>query len=186
MDRRQPPGEGLVDREQVPEVRARVPAAAQAVARLVDRPTVPCVLLVLRVVVVVEGAAQVEALKVQFGLDKMLATLNTNNVEETAHAGEVSTGKPGDTQVVGKTNVPAMSPASAPEVLVPQVLVDFTKFADINALGDGEAKQKLHQAVAGMTADGYGRSEPGEFRGIDAGAARALRRYEVPVMDART
>ena len=43
----------------------------------------------------------------------------------------------------------------------------------------GEAKQKLHQAVAGMTADGYGRSEPGEFRGIDAGAARALRRYEV-------
>ena len=85
------------------------------------------------------------ALIVQFGLDKMLATLNTNNVEETAHAGEVSTGKPGDTQVVGKTNVPAMSPASAPEVLVPQVLVDFTKFADINALGDGEAKQKLRK-----------------------------------------
>ena len=66
------------------------------------------------------------ALIVQFGLDKMLATLNTNNVEETAHAGEVSTGKPGDTRAVGKTNAAAMSPASEPDVLVPQVLVDFT------------------------------------------------------------
>jgi hypothetical protein len=42
-----------------------------------------------------------------------------------------------------------------------------------------ETRGKLRQAVKGMTASGYGRTEPGEFRGIDRGAARDLRRFEV-------
>ena len=42
-----------------------------------------------------------------------------------------------------------------------------------------ETRQKLGQVVQGMTASGYGRSEAGEFRGIDRGAARDLRQFEV-------
>jgi hypothetical protein len=42
-----------------------------------------------------------------------------------------------------------------------------------------DTAQKLRRAVEGMTATGYGRSETGEFRGIDRGAARDLSRFEV-------
>ncbi len=43
----------------------------------------------------------------------------------------------------------------------------------------GEAEQKLRLAVENMSANGFGAFEPGEFRGIDRGAIRALRRYQV-------
>jgi hypothetical protein len=42
-----------------------------------------------------------------------------------------------------------------------------------------ETAQKLRKATEGMTPSGYGLTDPGEFRGIDPGAARDLRRFEV-------
>lgn len=42
-----------------------------------------------------------------------------------------------------------------------------------------EAEVKLRQAIRGMTARGYGHTDPGEFRGIDRGARRDLSRFEV-------
>ena len=42
-----------------------------------------------------------------------------------------------------------------------------------------ETRQKLRHAVKGMATSGYGHTDPGEFQGIDSGAARQLSRYEV-------
>ena len=84
---------------------------------------------------------------VQFGLDKVLAALSTNHVEETTHAGEVSPVRPVVTNSVTPANTPPPSLAATPETSLPvrQEMLDFTKYANIDALGDGEAKQKLRK-----------------------------------------
>lgn len=71
----------------------------------------------------------------QLGLDKIEAGAETNNFEATAHAEEAIT----------KSNAgPAAAPNPPPPVARP-VAIDFSKFANIETLGDGEAKQKLRK-----------------------------------------
>lgn len=106
------------------------------------------------------------------GLDAFLAAVNTNNVEQTAEAEKVSGEKPpteaGPSEAAngvanGKTNAgpavasstaapPATNGASladvdsaAPTLEMPRISVDFPKYANLDALGDGEAKQKLRK-----------------------------------------
>ena len=102
------------------------------------------------------------------GMDAFLAAVSTNNVEQTARAEKVSGEKPpaeaGPSAAAnGKTNAgpaaasstispPAtngMSPAdvdsATPTLEMPRISVDFPKYANMDALGDGEAKQKLRK-----------------------------------------
>lgn len=100
----------------------------------------------------------------QAGLDKLLAAAMTNNVEQTVHAEEAAPPKSsaspaGDriTQTVLTAGTVPMAPASKdtqsangeadsePSIAPPSVFVDFSKYADIDVLGDGEAKQKLRK-----------------------------------------
>lgn len=118
----------------------------------------------------------------QFGLDQLIAAASTNNVEETAHAEEVSAEKasppsappgkvappPGVTstpaatavQIARVNPVPTPSPTATPPPSAeagvneadsqppeqpPRLMIDFSKFASIDVLGDGEAKQKLRK-----------------------------------------
>lgn len=78
----------------------------------------------------------------QLGLDKLEAVSETNNFEATAHAEEV----------VKKSSEPASAAANpaaaaAPTATkpLPVTAIDFSKFANIETLGDGEAKQKLRK-----------------------------------------
>jgi HlyD family secretion protein len=119
----------------------------------------------------------------QIGLDDLIATTGTNNVEETTHAEEVSSERASPSSTLpGKIVIPGdalvMPPATAvrpvkvsqspvaPTAAVPppssgeavlkesnaasnepprRLLVDFSKFASVDVLGDGEAKQKLRK-----------------------------------------
>lgn len=69
-------------------------------------------------------------------LDKLAA--NPSNVEATVHAEEVTGGPPGGAMAA------ALEIESPPESRS-WMTVDFSKFANIEALGDGEAKQKLRK-----------------------------------------
>jgi multidrug resistance efflux pump len=98
------------------------------------------------------------------GMDDFLAAVNTNNVELTARAEKVSGEKPPAeagpppatvaTVNATATVLPAAAPAAsdaegedtaAPALEMPRISVDFSKYAYIDALGDGEAKQKLRK-----------------------------------------
>jgi len=106
------------------------------------------------------------------GMDAFLAAVSTNNVELTAQAEKVSGEKPpaaagsppmaaananAQTFVVQTANPAALQPAAkvvpdaepddtaAPALEMPRISVDFSKYANIDALGDGEAKQKLRK-----------------------------------------
>ncbi len=70
------------------------------------------------------------------GLDKLVA--NPSNVEATVHAEEVTGSASGGAMAV------AVGLELPPESR-PWMTVDFSKFANIEALGDGEAKQKLRK-----------------------------------------
>jgi HlyD family secretion protein len=102
------------------------------------------------------------------GMDAFLAAVSTNNVEQTARAEKVSGEKPpaeaGPSAAAnGKTNAgpaaasstisppatngvsPADVDSATPTLEMPRISVDFPKYANMDALGDGEAKQKLRK-----------------------------------------
>jgi RND family efflux transporter MFP subunit len=106
------------------------------------------------------------------GLNDFLDAVRTNNVEQTLRAEEVSNekalaehnGKPpaipvgtGQVATANPANPAAPPPADTPlpngpfasptqtTLEMPKVVVDFSKYASIDALGDGEAKQKLRK-----------------------------------------
>ena len=106
------------------------------------------------------------------GLDAFLAAVDTNNVEQTAQAGKISMDKlPAEAgpstatngAVNSKTNAglvvasataappatngasPADADSAAPTLEMPRISVDFPKYANLDALGDGQAKQKLRK-----------------------------------------
>jgi HlyD family secretion protein len=82
----------------------------------------------------------------ELGLDQVFAAASTNDYKATTHAesavGNGAPGSPGGAKVQ-KTGVVEAEPP-APEV-APRIIIDFSKFADIEVLGDGEAKQKLRK-----------------------------------------
>jgi HlyD family secretion protein len=82
----------------------------------------------------------------ELGLDQVFASASTNDYEATTHAesavGNGATASPGGAKVQKPGVVEAEPPA--PEV-APRIIIDFSKFADIEVLGDGEAKQKLRK-----------------------------------------
>jgi HlyD family secretion protein len=82
----------------------------------------------------------------ELGLDQVFASASTNDYEATTHAesavGNGAPVSPGGAKVQKPGVVEAESPA--PEV-APRIIIDFSKFADIEVLGDGEAKQKLRK-----------------------------------------
>lgn len=106
------------------------------------------------------------------GLDAFLAAVSTNNVEQTVQAKRISgdmpaaaTGPsaPANGSADARTNAepvaanaaaasPATNGASPPDLdsatptlEMPRIQVDFLKYANLDALGDGEAKQKLRK-----------------------------------------
>ena len=106
------------------------------------------------------------------GLDAFLIAVSTNNVEQTARAVSVSmekapveTGSAPATGLAANGKTPAGPAAKtsalpsaakaaagaeidepgAPTLEMPRISVDFSKYAYIEALGDGEAKQKLRK-----------------------------------------
>jgi HlyD family secretion protein len=116
----------------------------------------------------------------QVGLDRIFATISSNNIAAAAIAAVPETGglkkaapsktststdlttntsaaKPikvalTDTNSAVAAADPPDDPAAAmvsendkPLVEIPDIILDFTKYATLNALGDGEAKQKLRQ-----------------------------------------
>lgn len=109
----------------------------------------------------------------QLGLEQLLAAASTNNVEATLHADEARMAQPppnGPNPPVTKPMVvhadgpvaspvislaqppPVTPPAAAagdteelPAVPIATLAFDFAKYADIEVLGDGEAKQKLRK-----------------------------------------
>lgn len=108
-----------------------------------------------------------------YGLDKILANASSSNVEQTSRAEEAGQAtvvappsvteplplKPaaGNTEtnlvISASTNAPmALKPsetnlesADAESVVFPTGIIDFSKYANIEVLGDGEAKQKLRK-----------------------------------------
>jgi multidrug resistance efflux pump len=78
----------------------------------------------------------------QLGLDKLEAVAETNNFEATAHAEEVV--KKSSEPASAAAN-PAMAAAPTATKPLPVTAIDFSKFANIETLGDGEAKQKLRK-----------------------------------------
>jgi multidrug resistance efflux pump len=110
----------------------------------------------------------------QVGLDKLFATVSSNNIAASALAAVPELGglrKASSDQVVAQpiseaasarlvnavipgTNStdPADDPAASselengkPMLEIPNIILDFSKYATLDALGDGEAKQKLRQ-----------------------------------------
>jgi HlyD family secretion protein len=112
----------------------------------------------------------------QVGLDKLFATVSSNNIAAAALAAVPDTGglrKASSDQVMAQpvtggasaklvnvlipaTNSAAASPIDEvgatseaengkPMLEIPDVILDFSKYATLDALGDGEAKQKLRQ-----------------------------------------
>jgi multidrug efflux pump subunit AcrA (membrane-fusion protein) len=85
---------------------------------------------------------------IELGLDKLFAAASTNDYEATAHA-ESAVGKPAAVSARPPTNPPAgdgaADGAGAAPAPAPRIKIDFSKFADIDVLGDGEAKQKLRK-----------------------------------------
>ncbi len=103
----------------------------------------------------------------QVNLDKLLALASTNNVEETSRADEATARVPAasDTPPVARplaatntppVSVPAKSTRTAGEAgsgeadaaengKTNSIVIDFSQYAHIEALGDGEAKQKLRK-----------------------------------------
>jgi HlyD family secretion protein len=115
----------------------------------------------------------------QVGLDKIFATISSNNIAaaalaavpdttgglKKAAASDTSTTANPTTNTAGAkavqvamtgTNSGAADPPDDPAadlsaendkplVEIPDIILDFTKYATLNALGDGEAKQKLRQ-----------------------------------------
>lgn len=77
------------------------------------------------------GDSVTEKLIQQLGLDVLLAATATNDVAQTDHASQAAPASE------AATNGPAAPPR--------KLLVDFNQFATIEALGDGEAKQKLRK-----------------------------------------
>lgn len=81
------------------------------------------------------------------GLDKLVATASTTDYEATTHA-EAAVMK----AVVSPELMPTKK-SGGPETAPPppdlegaqKIIIDFSKFADIEVLGDGEAKQKLRK-----------------------------------------
>ena len=89
----------------------------------------------------------------QLGLEKQLAIEHTNAMAQaTAVTASLPTAASsghspasatnGSTGLEMATNLPS---ASQPAASAPSVLIDFSKYARIEALGDGEAKQKLRK-----------------------------------------
>jgi HlyD family secretion protein len=95
------------------------------------------------------GDTVTEQIVKQLGLDALLAAAATNDVAQTINAAEASTQRsglagaiPGNEKMAG----PAAEPPSAgPPPPPARIVIDFSKFATIDALGDGEAKQKLRK-----------------------------------------
>lgn len=78
----------------------------------------------------------------QLGLDNLEAGSETNNFEVTAHAEEVVKKASEPSAAVTNQAVAASATAMKP---LPVTAIDFSKFANIETLGDGEAKQKLRK-----------------------------------------
>lgn len=78
----------------------------------------------------------------QLGLDKLEAVAETNNFEATAHAEEVVKKASDPAAATNDQSVDAAAPPMKP---VAVTAIDFSKFANIETLGDGEAKQKLRK-----------------------------------------
>lgn len=96
------------------------------------------------------------------GLNAFLEAVSTNNVELTADAEKVAGTNPAAdagalkpaepaangsvARAPGGTNADTeMEFAASPILEMPNIYVDFTKYAHLDALGDGEAKQKLRK-----------------------------------------
>lgn len=110
----------------------------------------------------------------QFGLDKVLAAMSTNNASETAHAEELSPDKPNPASAGAQTN--SAPPAPKPLPALP-VMIDFGKFANIDALGDGEAKQKLRKLEDDLQ---VAQKELGQARTALEGTRRLFEKGFVP------
>ena len=117
------------------------------------------------------GITVTEKIIKDYGLDKILLDASTNNVESTSRAEEVSLEKaateasPASLAVTksvkelvasAATNPPPTAPAAtagvsdaeshatnSTETVFPTAIIDFSQYANIDVLGDGEAKQKL-------------------------------------------
>lgn len=111
---------------------------------------------------------------VQFGLDQVLAALSTNNASETAHAEELSADQPVPAATGAQTNS-----AAAPQKPLPArpVMIDFSKFANIDSLGDGEAKQKLRKLEDDLQ---VAQKELGQARTALEGTRRLFEKGFVP------
>jgi len=82
----------------------------------------------------------------ELGLDQVFASASTNDYEATTHAeSAVGNGAP-VSPGVAKVQKPGIVEAESPVPEdAPRIIIDFSKFADIEVLGDGEAKQKLRK-----------------------------------------
>jgi multidrug resistance efflux pump len=96
------------------------------------------------------------------GLNAFLEAVSTNNVEQTMQAEKITgTSPPADAGTAKGADSPANGSAApaqakgavdpemeyiaAPTLEMPRISVDFSKYANLDALGDGEAKQKVRK-----------------------------------------
>ncbi len=85
----------------------------------------------------------------ELGLDNLITAASTTDYEATTHA-EAAVMKAvlvsPERMPIQKTDAPEAATARPPDLEVAQkIIIDFSKFADIEVLGDGEAKQKLRK-----------------------------------------
>jgi HlyD family secretion protein len=117
----------------------------------------------------------------QLGLDALLAASATNDVAQTTHATEsarqrgITAAIPGTETVSG----PAAEPpeAAAPPAAPAPIVIDFARFATIEALGDGEAKQKLRKLEDDLQ---VAQKELGQTRTALEGTKRLFEKGFVP------
>ena len=140
----------------------------------------------------------------QVGLDKLLAAASSNLVEETSTAGEASTentspqpaGPATATKVVKVAADPSSPPLTAlrlpaaeagaketdsqPAEPPLRLIIDFAKFASIDVLGDGEAKQKLRKFADDLQ---VAEKELGQAKTTMEGTHRLFEKGFVPKTD---
>jgi HlyD family secretion protein len=127
------------------------------------------------------GDTVTEQIVKQLGLDALLAAAATNDVAQTVHAAEAST-RPGIGAAIPGTELvggPAAGspPPPAPTPAPARVVIDFSKYATIDALGDGEAKQKLRKLEDDLQ---VAQKELGQARTALEGTKRLFEKGFVP------
>jgi HlyD family secretion protein len=127
------------------------------------------------------GDTVTEQIVHQLGLDALIASAATNDVAQTIHAAEAST-RPGIGAAIPGTELvggPAADspPTPAPAPALARKLIDFSKYATIDALGDGEAKQKLRKLEDDLQ---VAQKELGQARTALEGTKRLFEKGFVP------